>query len=73
MEERAGLSIYTPSHVINLGVMSLSDRQCHSMKRLCGRDFGFVQRLTGEHKQQLTSPICYHLHVEHIHGALMLM
>lgn len=42
------------------------------MKWLCCRDFVFVQQLAGECRQRLVSLICYHLHVEHTHGSLML-
>lgn len=42
------------------------------MKWLCCRDFVFVQGLTGECRQRPASLICYHLHVEHTHGFLML-
>lgn len=52
--------------------VTLSDRYCHSMKWLCCRDFVCVQLLTGECRQWLASLICYHLHVEHTHGSLML-
>ena len=52
--------------------MSHSDRSCHSIKSLCCRDFVFVQWLTGESRQRFASLICYHLHVEHTHGSLML-
>lgn len=53
-------------------VMSHSDRSCHSIKSLCCRDFVFVRWLTGESRQRFASLICYHLHVEHTHGSLML-
>lgn len=57
---------------ISVSHVTQSDRYCHSMKWLCCRDFVFVQRLTGERRQRLASLICYHLHVEHTHGSLML-
>lgn len=57
---------------ISVSHVTLSDRYCHSLKWLCCRDFVFVRWLTGACRQRLAALICYHLHVKHTRGSLML-